>query len=165
MQPSQGVEITDLGHVEVVVHIRLCAIQRLMQLSEGRVGVPGCLLCATATLRLCGGLLERMLLSEPVNSCQDAMQWQALPVQSGHSLPRACTWRSTVMCENRSGCEELDLNMALKSSSLMHTPPPPEQQHLPTGTLGGPWGMGPSSSDVIRRTTFACAARPAQAPL
>ena len=54
--------------------------------------------------------------------------------------------------------------MALKSSSLMHTPPPPEQQHLPTGTLGGPWGMGPSSSDVIRRTTFACAAQPAQAP-
>ena len=60
------------------------------------------------------------------------------------------------MCWKRSGCEELALNMALKSSSLMHTPPPPEQQHLPMGTLGGPWGIGPSSSVAIRRVTRVC---------
>ena len=41
-------EVTDLGHVKVVIHVRLCTIQRLMQLGEGGVGVPGCLLCATA---------------------------------------------------------------------------------------------------------------------
>ena len=60
------------------------------------------------------------------------------------------------MWEKRSGCDEFAFHIALKSSSLMHRPPPPEQQHLPTGTLEGPCGMGPSISEVMRRTGRDC---------